>query len=146
MSGRVEPSVDLPGLRAAMVDRLVKMQKVNETSARGESADVTTVELTPDEYDKYLKVVYQQTQFDKPRNFLGLDKSLPPAEMKKLLTENMKVTDDDLKKLAMARVVAVGHYLDQQVDPVRLAVGSPNISAPRTKDKSQATGVDLAID
>ena len=145
MSGRVEPSVDRPGLRAAMVDRLVKMQKVNEISAHGESADATTVELTPDEYDKYLTVVYTQAKFDKPRNFLGLDKSLPPAEMKELLVENIKVTDDDLKKLAIARVVAVGHYLDQQVDPVRLAVVVPNISAPGTKDKGQVTGVDLAI-
>jgi hypothetical protein len=142
---RVDPSTDGAGLRAVMVDRLVKMQKVQEISAHGESADVTTVELTPDEYDKYLTVVYTQAKFDKPRNFLGLHKSLPPAEMKKLLAENIQVTDDDLKKLAIARVVAVGHYLDQQVDPVRLAVGAPNISAPGTKDKGHATGVDLAI-
>jgi hypothetical protein len=54
----------------------------------------------------------------------GLDQSLPPAEMKKLLAENMKVTDDDLKKQAIARVLAVGYYLDQQVDPVRLAVAN----------------------
>jgi hypothetical protein len=146
MTPRVDPSTDGAGLRAMMVDRLVKMQKVEEIRAHGESADVATVELPPDEYDKYLTVVYKQAKFDKPRNFLGLHKSLPPAEMKKLLAENMKVTDDELKKLAIARVVAVGHYLDQHIDPVRLAVVPANIGAPGTKDKGPATGVVLAID
>jgi hypothetical protein len=144
MTPRVDPGIDLPGLRAVMVDQLVKMQKVEEMRANGESADVATVELTPDEYDKYLTVVYQQAKFDKPRNSLGMDQSLPPAEMKKLLAENMKVTDDDLRKLAIARVAAVGHYLGQQVDPIRLAVAPPT-SAPGTKDKGQATGVELSV-
>ena len=128
-----------------MVDRLIKREKVEEIIALGGSADAATVELTPDEYDKYLTVVYQQATFDKPRNLLRLNKSLPPGEMKRLLAENMKVTDEDLRALAIARVVAVGHYLDQQVDPVRLAVISPNIIAPETNDKGPAAGVDLAI-
>ena len=42
-------------------------------------------------------IAYKQAKFDKPRNFLGLTKSLPPDEMKKLLFENTHVTDDDLK-------------------------------------------------
>jgi hypothetical protein len=143
LTPRVDPSTDGPGLRAAMVDRLIKREKVEEIIALGGSADTATVELTPDEYDKYLTVVYKQTTFDKPRNFLRLDRSLAPGEMKKLLVENMKVTDDDLRALAIARVVAVGHFLDQHIDPVRLAVIPPNISGPETSDKG--AGVDLAI-
>jgi hypothetical protein len=145
LTPRVDPSTDRPGLGAAMVDRLVKREKVEEIIARGGSADEATVELTPDEYDKYLRVVYEQATFDKPRNFLRLERSLPPDEMKKLLAENMKVTDDDLRGLAIARVVAVGHYLDQHIDPVRLAVLPPNIRASETNDKGPAAGVDLAI-
>jgi hypothetical protein len=145
LTPRVDPSTDGPGLRAALVDRLIKREKVEEIIALGGSADTATVELTPDEYDKYLTVVYKQATFDKPRNFLRLDKSLPPGEMKKLLVENMKVTDDDLRALALARVVAVGHYLDQHIDPVRLAVIPPNISASETNDKGAGAGVDLAI-
>jgi hypothetical protein len=145
MTPRVDPGTDLPGLRAVMVDQLIKMQKVNELSARGEIADVATVELTPDEYDKYLTVVYQQAKFVKPRNSLGMDRSLSPAVMKKLLAENMKVTDDDLRKLAIARVVAVGHYLDRQVDPARLVVVPPDLSAPAAKAEGQTTGVELTL-
>ena len=40
---------------------------------------------------------------------------------------------------------AVGHYLDQHIDPVRLAVLPPNIRASETNDKGPAAGVDLAI-
>lgn len=57
----------------------------------------------------------------------------------------MKVTDDDLRALAIARVVAVGHYLHQQIDPVRLAVIPPTIIGPQTNDKGSAAGVDLAV-
>ena len=145
ISGRADPAVDRPGLRSATVDRLVKAQKVKELRARGETADVATVELPPDEYDKYLKIAYKQAKFDKPRNFLGLNKSLPPDEMKKLLFENTHVTDDDLKELANARAVAVRRYLSKQVAPVRLAVVAPNIGG-ETKDKGKTPGVDLAIE
>jgi hypothetical protein len=82
-----------------------------------------------------------------PPNSLGSDKSLPPPEeMKKVLVDKMKVTDKDLMKLAIARVVAVGDYLDQQVDPVRLAVVPPNIGAPETNDSGHTAGVDLTVD
>jgi hypothetical protein len=67
--------------------------------------------------------------------------------MKKNPGGNMKVTDDDLMKLAIARVVAVGDCLDQQVDPVRLAVVPPNIAASETNDSGHHTeGVDLSVD
>ena len=96
-----------------MLDRKVKMQKVKELRDRGESADVDTVKLTPDEYDKYLKMAYEQAKFQKPRNFLGLTKSLPPDEMKKLMLANTDVTDADLKELANARALAVRRFLGQ---------------------------------
>jgi hypothetical protein len=147
LTPRVDPSTDRPSLGALMVDRLVKMQKVEEIRAQGDSAEVATVELTPAEYDKYLTVVYKQAKAAKPYNPLGSGKSLPPDEMKTVLAENMKVTDDDLMKLAIARVVAVGDYLDQQVDPVRLAVVPPNVGSPETDDSGRHTaGVDLTVD
>ena len=67
--------------------------------------------------------------------------------MKKVLAVNMKVTDDDLRTLAIARVVAIGDYLDQQIDPVRLAVVPPNVDSPETDDSGRHTaGVDLTVD
>jgi hypothetical protein len=45
-------------LAALTVDKLVEMQGVEEIRAQGDVAQVATVELTPDESDKYLTVVY----------------------------------------------------------------------------------------
>ncbi len=143
ISGRVDPKVDRSGLRAAMVDQRVKAEKVKELRERGENADAASVALAPDEYDKYLTLAYKEAKFDKPRNFLGLTKSLPPDEMKKLMLAHTDVTDHDLEELANARAAAVRRYLSKQVDPVRLAVGAPNLNAEGVKDKT--TRVDLAI-
>jgi hypothetical protein len=142
ITGRVDPSVDRPGLRDALVDHLVKKQKVDALRDRGEIANTSSVTLTPDEYDKYLKIVYKKAKFDKPRNFLGLDKSLPPDQMKKLLVDNTKVTDNDLKTLATDRAVAVRKYLGKKIDPSRLAVSTAEISA---EGKDKGPRADLSI-
>ena len=145
IAGRVDPSVDREALRAVMFDRKVRMQKVRELRDRGESADVDTVKLTPDEYDKYLKMAYEQAKFQKPRNFLGLTKSLPPDEMKKLMLANTDVTDANLKELANARALAVRRFLGKQVNPIRLAVVAPKLDAGGIADKGKTPRVDLAI-
>jgi hypothetical protein len=142
ITGRVDPSVDRPGLRDAMVEHLIKKQKVNALRERGEIADTAGVTLAPDEYDKYLKIAYENAKFDKPRNFLGLDKSLPPDQMKKLLLDHTKVTDNDLKRLATDRAVAVRKYLGKTIDPARLAVTTPDINA---QGKDKGARADLSI-
>ncbi|MGO9056016.1 MAG: DUF748 domain-containing protein [Candidatus Binataceae bacterium] len=146
IAGQVDPSVDREALRAVMFDRKVWMQKVKELRDRGESADVDTVKLTPDEYNKYLKMAYEQAKFQKPRNFLGLTKSLPPDEMKKLMLANTDVTDADLKALANARALAVRRFLGKQVNPIRLAVVAPKLETGGVAGKGKAARVRLAID
>ena len=146
IAGWVDPSVDREALRAVMVDRQVRMQKVKELRDQGESADIDTVKLTPDEYDKYLKMLYDQAKFQKPRNVLGLTKSLPPAEMTKLILAHTDVTDDDLKELANARALAVRRFLGKQINPIRLAVVAPKLDAKRIADKGKTTRANLAID
>jgi uncharacterized protein involved in outer membrane biogenesis len=142
ISGRVDPAVDRIGLRDAKVERLIRKQKVYELRERGEIADASSITLAPDEYDKYLKLAYKKADFDKPRNFLGLDKSLPPDQMKHLLLANTKVTDDDLKRLATDRAVAVRKYLGKQINPSRLAVATPNINK---EGKDKGARVDLSL-
>ena len=63
----------------------------------------------------------------------------------KAFSRKHEFTDDDLWALASARVVAVAHYVDQQIDPVRLVVIRPDITALETNDKGAAAGVDLAV-
>ncbi len=145
ISGRADPVVDRDGLRVARVERQIKAQKARELREQGENVETGDIVLSPEEYDKYLKQAYKRAKFDKPRNFLGLVKSLPPEEMKKLMLANTPVTDDDLKELAGARAAAVRRYLSKQVDPVRLAVVAPTL-AQGSRDKGRSTRVELAIE
>jgi hypothetical protein len=93
----------------------------------------------------YLTRVYKTATFPKPRDFLGLDKSLPPDEMKKLLLTHMEITDEDLQHLADRRANAVRQWLSGQVDPGRLFVVAPTLETDGIKDKGKTTRVDLSL-
>jgi hypothetical protein len=102
--------------------------------------------VAPDEYDKYLKRAYHAAKFVKPRNFVGLEKSLPSDEMKKLLITNTEVTDQDLTKLAGARANAVRQALVKTIDPSRLFVIAPRLNPDGIKDKGKTTRADLSLE
>jgi hypothetical protein len=76
---------------------------------------------------------------------VGLDKSLPPDEMKKLLVTNMEVSDDDLKHLAGARAQAIRQYLSTKIDPSRLFTVAPRLDASGIDDKGKTTRAELAL-
>jgi hypothetical protein len=142
IAGRVDPRVDQDGLRLAKVDHAVLERKIK---AEGESENGAAPPLTPDEYNKYLTKVYKAAKLDKPRDFLGLPKSLPPDEMKKLLATNEKVTDEDLHHLADARASAVRAALSKSIDPARLFILPPKLNADDVKDKDKTTRADLSL-
>jgi outer membrane protein OmpA-like peptidoglycan-associated protein len=142
ISGRVDPQFDREGLREARLASLIRMRKMQDS---GGHEDADRVQLTLEEYDMYLTRVYKMATFPKPRNFLGMDKSLPPDEMKKLLLANMEITDQDLQHLADGRANAVRQWLSGQVDPGRLFVVAPTLEADGIKDKGKTTRVDLSL-
>jgi hypothetical protein len=138
IQGRVDPELDRAGLREAKVEQLVEAQAQDA----GVAADA---KLTPEQYDKYLKRVYKAASFPKPRDFVGLNKSLPPAEMKKLLITNTEVNDQDLKQLADARANAVRQWMSKQVDPGRLFIVPAELDAKGIGDKGKTTRVGLSL-
>jgi hypothetical protein len=143
--GRVDPKFDREALPEALVAQSVAKQKVLDTDQGAANVDLASVQITPDEYNKYLKRAYKAAKFDKPRDLLGLNKSLPPDEMKKLMIANIKVTDDDLKQLAEARAEAVRKALSAKVDPARLLVVPPKLNADGIKDSGKTTRADLSL-
>ena len=76
---------------------------------------------------------------------VGLDKSLAPDEMKKLLVTNMEVSDDDLKHLADARAQSARKYLSTKIDPARLFTTAPKLDASGIEDKGPTTRADLSL-
>ena len=142
ISGRADPQVDREGLREARLASLIRMRKIQEI---GGHEDPDRLQLTPEEYDRYLTHVYKAATFPKPRGFLGLDKSLPPDEMKKRLLTTMEITTQDLQHLADRRANAVRQWLSGRVDPGRLFVVAPTLNTDGIKDRGKTTRVDLSL-
>jgi len=139
--GRVDPEFDRDGLRREAVNRQIREQKLKDA---GDSAEADTT-VKPEEENKYLERAYKAAKFPKPRNVIGLAKSLPPDEMRKLMETNVQVTDADLRELAQRRANAVHVALAERVDPGRLFVVAPKLNAEGIKDKGKTTRVDFAL-
>jgi len=128
ISGRVDPRVDRQGLREALLEDEIKRRKAEDRHQNTALVAIEQVEVTPDEYNKYLWQIYKAADFAKPRDLVGMVKRLPPDEMKKLLLANIKVSDEDLRHLAEARAAAVYQALKARIAQSRLLVGAPKLN------------------
>jgi len=143
--GRVDPKVDEPALRALYVDRLVKQQKIKDVVGNGESVDLSAVKVDANEYDKYLTKAYKSADFKKPRNFVGLTKSLPDDDMKSALAANAPIDEASLRRLAQQRAQSVQQYLEGKIDSSRVFIVAPKLDADGIKDKGATTRVDFGL-
>jgi Domain of Unknown Function (DUF748) len=144
ITGRVDPKFDVEGLRQARLARAVKVQKIEDVG--GDLKNPASIQVTPDEYDKYLKLAYKAAKFKKPRDAIGFTKSLPSDQMKKLMLENTQVSDQDLHDLAEARANVIRKALAAKVDPKRLFITAPKLDANGIKDKDKTTRADLSLE
>ncbi|HLX37315.1 MAG TPA: DUF748 domain-containing protein, partial [Candidatus Binataceae bacterium] len=142
IAGRVDPTIDRDGLREA---KLLDQEKAEKMKAKG-GGDLDAIELTPAEQEKYLARVYKQAKFDKPENVLGLNKSLPADQMKKLIFAHTDVTDADMHRLADARAAAVRKYLSTKIDLGRLFTAAPKMNAEGIADKGKTSRADLSFE
>ena len=143
--GRVDPAVDTPALRERYVDDLVRDQKVKDTVGNGESVDPSTIKVDSGEYAKYLTRAYKAADFKKPRNLIGMTKTLPVDDMKQALADHAPVNDASLRDLAQQRARAVQQYFDGKVDSSRVFVVAPKLDAKGIEDKGATTRVDFGL-
>jgi hypothetical protein len=146
IEGRVDPKFDTDGYKEASLDHSIQVlrHKAGGDSADGKAQSAT---LSTEDYNKYLKKVYGAGDFKKPRDVVGLAKTQPPDEMKKLILANTPVTDQDLKNLADARANTVRAYLgSKQVDSGRMFIIAPKMDANGIKDQGKTTRVDLSLE
>lgn len=143
--GRVDPAKDTSGLGDAYVERLVRQQKLKDVIGQGESIDPMSVKVEPAEYSKYLTRAYKAADFKKPRNVIGLQKTLPDADMKKALAEHAPADDNALRALAQQRAQAVRQYLDGKIDSSRVFIVAPKLDAKGIEDKGATTRVDFGL-
>lgn len=147
--GRVDPSKDQDGLRKVTVENLVRKQKVLDQDGKNadtSDAALAAVSITPDEYDKYLKRAYKDDDFQgKPKNFIGLKKSLEPDDMRSLMETNVPVDEAAMRDLAQRRAAAVQAWLKGKLDDKRMAVKEPKLDTKDIDDKGKTTRVELGL-
>ncbi|MDR1276893.1 MAG: DUF748 domain-containing protein [Candidatus Accumulibacter sp.] len=106
LRGRVDQKRDAEGLKRILVDNKIRMAK-RERMSEAEIRNIGAVEVSEAEYPDLLERVYRDGDFEKPRNFVGFTKTLPVEEMRKLLMENTRVGEEELRNLADRRARAV---------------------------------------
>jgi len=146
--GRADPGKDREGLKQTLILRKVRSQKIKEMAKKsGETADLESITVTPEEYPKYLKLAYKEEKFPKPRNVLGMAKDLPVPEMEKLMLTNQKVTEEDVRALAGERALAVRDYLLQSglVEHERVFIVEAKTLEGKKKEGVKESRVDFTL-
>lgn len=147
--GRADPSKDEDGLRKFTVDYQVRRQKVLDQSGKNadtSDAALAAVNVTPDEYEKYLKRAYKDDDFKgKPKNIIGLKKSLEPDEMRSLMETNVSVDTQAMHDLADRRAAAVQSWLKGKLDDKRVSLKDPKLNADGIDDKGKTTRVEFGL-
>ena len=118
IEAHVAPEADREGAKRSSMERKVRAQKREELTKgggepgeRGERGTRDAVEVSATEYPAFLERVYRAEKFPKPRNVIGLVKTLPVDEMEKLILTNTVIDDDDLRALGERRARVVRDWL-----------------------------------
>ncbi len=148
IEGHVDPEKDREAVRQLLFRRKVAARKLSDLGKAGKPAPpLDAVRVEPAEYPKYLVQAYKAEKFPKPRNFLGIAKDLPAAEMEKLMLTHIQVSDDDLRRLAADRA---SHVRDRivgigKVEAERVFLVSPKALPPERKEKKKDSRVDFRL-
>ena len=148
VAGYVDPEADREGLKQYLLQRKVKAQKLNDLIKQGASAvPVDDVTVPPEEYEKYLTLAYEAETFPKPRNFIGMLKTLPVLEMEKLILTHIEVGEEELRMLAAQRANATKETIlhSAQIDPERVFIVEPKTLAPEKKESLKNSRVEFKI-
>jgi hypothetical protein len=150
ITGRANTAADTTGLKRAQLDARLRAAKVRQqVRAGGASAPAESATIEPAERAALLAAVYGDDRVvKKPRNAVGIARTLPAPEMEQLLLDAIVVTPSELRALANARAAAVRDHLEQQgkVPRERLFLVEPKIDAPdETNAKGAPTRVDFSL-
>jgi hypothetical protein len=133
IEGWADPKQDREGLRRFLYDHALKAVKTAALVQEGAAVpSVDDLPLDAAERPALLEAAYKEAKFPKPRNALGIEKTLPPAEMEKLMLVNIAVGDDELRALALRRATAVQAGLAKAApgSASRLFLVTPRLGGP----------------
>lgn len=143
ITGWVDPAAERRAAQAVRLDEALLAERRRElrrqqlgAAAPAPAASAPAIPAAPITLDetqraRLLKTVYEAAKLpDKPRNFLGLLKDIPAAQMRDLLMDSYAISDDQLRELALQRSVTVRDALIARGVPnARLFLASPKLHA-----------------
>jgi hypothetical protein len=140
ITGRADMTADADGIRHRRLEHLIRR------SINPDDQSVDSV-ISDAQRAHAVEKVYSDGKFTKPRNAIGIAKTLPQADMEKLIITNTPVTDDDISTLALRRESVVHVYLTDvcHVAPGRLYSIAPRLSGEGITDKGAISRVDLDL-
>jgi hypothetical protein len=139
ITGEADPMHDPDALKRAILERKVKTQKLLETVKKGQAGgSPEDVVVKPEEYAKYLALAYKEEKFAKPKNVIGLTKSLPVPEMEQLMLANINAGDSEMRELGELRATAARTWLVEKggVPDNRIFMLAPKVEAAADSKKS----------
>lgn len=152
VTGVSDPATEREGYVQAVLDARLAQERKKEAARAGAAATAASGPaaapvFAAGERDELLKAVYKDTDIpDKPRNLVGLAKSLPPAEMEALLKSTIEVTPDAMRQLALQRGLAVRDALVARGLPSeRLFVAAPKVRSPAGDGEAWLPSAKLSL-
>jgi hypothetical protein len=150
ISGYVDLKTDRTALTDMMLARKIKQRKLEKDSPK-DIVLIDAVEVSPEEYQKFLKQIYTEEVLSDPVKKKALkpeeDPALTSEEMETLVRQQIIITDAEMRLLALERAQQVKQYLlnDKSIAADRLFLTEPKSLSPDKKDGYKAARVDLTV-
>jgi hypothetical protein len=148
LAGAADPAREEEGLKRARLEQRVKAQKATELARQGKTTgNVADITLTEEEYARYLERVYKASDIKKPRNLIGIAKTLPVEQMEALLLGGSTLGAESMDRLAQDRGIAVQAWLVEQggVDQSRVFLLAPRVGVEPPKGVPAGGRVDFSL-
>ncbi|MDP5239582.1 DUF748 domain-containing protein [Uliginosibacterium sp. 31-16] len=149
IAGRADPAGDVAGLKRTRLDGKLRSLKAAQLVKRGEAvSQVDELKIDAAEYPALLKSVYEAEKIDgRPRNAVGMLKSLPVEDMERIVLGSFLVSPADLQALAAQRAQVVRtRLLDQTgVAPERVFLLSSANATEGSEGKPPAPRVEFSL-
>lgn len=134
LEGQSDLERERPAYQQAQLQQRLLQEKQRQLERRGQGNEVVAAP-TAAESAELLAALYRRADIPKPRNLVGLAKTLPATEMEALLLAAIPVDADRMRELALARAGAVREALTRLgVDHERLYLLAPTRPAQAATD------------
>lgn len=150
ITGEADPVAEHEALLRAMLDTRLEQEQRREAlhaSGKASEPDAATA-ITGNERARLIEAVYKKTDLpDKPRNLIGMQADVPTEKMESMLLEQMSVSPEAMRELALHRGVAVRDALAAKgLATSRLFLGAPEMHSDANAAPARAAASEPTVD